>query len=86
MHLSDENRPNMTHDAANRPDPNRPAPPRRDPMPPGMDEPDRSAREYGHSSEDRNTRKRESDWPSLEGGEQRDATPGAPGEASHRED
>lgn len=84
MHLSDENRPNVKHDMVNRPDPNQPAPPRHDPVPPGL-EPDRSRREYGHSSEDRNTRKRERDWPHFEGGQQRDATPGAPGESSHRD-
>lgn len=59
--------------------------PGRDALPPDMVEPGRSEREYGHSSEDRNTRKRESDWPSFEGGEQREATPGAPGEVTHRE-
>lgn len=41
-----------------------------------------SQREYGHSSGDRNTRRSENDWPDLEGGIQRDATPGAPGERS----
>ncbi len=55
------------------------------PVPPDMVEPGRAEREYGHSSEDRNTRKRESDWPGFEGGAQREATPGAPGEVSHRE-
>lgn len=36
----------------------------------------RSRREYGHSSEDRNTRRKEEDWPSFEGGGvQRDAGP-----------
>jgi hypothetical protein len=83
MHMSEDNRPNVKHATANRPDPDRPEP-HRDPLPPGM-EPDRSPREYGHSSEDRNTRKRESDWPELEGGQQRNATPGAPGERSHGE-
>lgn len=84
MHLSEENRPNRQHAAANRPDPDQPTP-RPDPLPPGMDEHGRSGREYGHSSEDRNTRKRESDWPDLHGGQQRNATPGAPGERSHEE-
>lgn len=84
MHMSEDHRPNVKHSTATRPDPDRPEP-RRDPLPPGM-EPDRSQREYGHSSEDRNTRKRESDWPEFEGGQQRNATPGAPGEQSHRED
>lgn len=36
----------------------------------------RSRREYGHSSEDRNTRRKEEDWPSFKGGGiQRDAGP-----------
>lgn len=35
-------------------------------------------REYGHSSGDRNTRQDEQDWPDLDGGTQRTATPAAP--------
>lgn len=45
---------------------------RKDPQPP---EPAVSQREYGHSSGDRNTKSSEADWPSLEGGTQRNATP-----------
>lgn len=41
-------------------------------MPP---DPGTSQREYGHSSGDRNTKAHEGDWPELEGGTQRDATP-----------
>ena len=67
------------------PDPTMPSPdpsgPRTDPLPPDQQDA-RSRREYGHSSEDRNTRSRENDWPGFEGGAQRDATPGAPGEVS----
>lgn len=63
----------------NRPDPGANA------LPPDMVEPGRSQREYGHSSEDRNTRTSEKDWPGFEGGQQREATPGAPGEQTHRD-
>ncbi len=35
-------------------------------------------REYGHSSGDRNTKHDERDWPALDGGTQRTATPAAP--------
>lgn len=45
---------------------------RKDPLPP---EPATSQREYGHSSGDRNTKDNEADWPELEGGTQRNATP-----------
>lgn len=47
--------------------------------------PSTSPREYGHSSGDRNTRRKESDWPELEGGRQRDATPAAPGQIKGRD-
>ncbi|MDQ3287229.1 MAG: hypothetical protein M3Q42_03015 [Pseudomonadota bacterium] len=54
-----------------------------DGMPPEVGE---SAREYGHASGDRNTRKDEKDWHGFEGGKQRDATPGAPGGAKAQGD
>lgn len=38
----------------------------------------RREREYGHSSGDRNTRHEGDEWKSLEGGEQREATPDRP--------
>jgi len=43
--------------------------------------PGKSQREYEHSSGDRNTKKSEKDWKGFSGGAQRDATPGAPGNA-----
>ncbi|MFC0679706.1 hypothetical protein ACFFGH_17850 [Lysobacter korlensis] len=69
------------------PDPTMPSKstPHADPLPPEMQD-GHSPREYGHSSEDRNTRKRETDWPSFHGGTQTNMTPGAPGELSHKED
>ncbi|RPE79943.1 hypothetical protein [Vulcaniibacterium tengchongense] len=49
------------------------APPR-DAERPQPDEPQRSPREYAHSSGDRNTKRHpRDDWPRYEGGEQRDA-------------
>ncbi|MFP7722707.1 hypothetical protein [Lysobacter sp. A3-1-A15] len=45
--------------------------------PPSGREADREPREYGHSSGDRNTKKKEGDFEALEGGEQRDADPEA---------
>ena len=41
-----------------------------------------SRRDYPHSSGDRNTKKSESDWKKFEGGEQRDAPPAPPADAS----
>lgn len=46
----------------------------KDPVP----EPTRARREYGHSSEDRNTRTAESQWPHFEGGQQRIAPTDSP--------
>lgn len=56
-----------------------------DPLPPEMQDGFKQ-REYGHSSEDRNTKSNEHDWPSFKGGIQPNMTPGAPGELSHHED
>ena len=41
-----------------------------------------STRVYPHGSGDRNTKKSESDWKKFEGGEQRDAPPAPPRDAS----
>ena len=38
---------------------------------------DREPREYGHSSGDRNTKKKDGEFKPLHGGEQRDAEPDA---------
>ena len=46
---------------------------------PGIGE---SQRDYPHGSGDRNTKKSESDWKKFEGGEQRDAPPAPPADAS----
>ena len=54
----------------------------KDPLPP---EPATSQREYGHSSGDRNTKSSEADWPELEGGTQRNATPTVDDPAAARE-
>lgn len=69
------------------PDPTMPKTPgpRRDALPPDMQD-GHKRREYGHSSEDRNTKSSEDDWPAFEGGTQPNMTPGAPGELSHRQD
>jgi hypothetical protein len=69
------------------PDPTMPRNPGKqpDPLPPEMQD-GHKPREYGHSSEDRNTRSDETDWPGFKGGTQPNMTPGAPGELSHRED
>lgn len=47
---------------------------------PSASQPDNPAigeapREYGHSSGDRNTRSRQTDWPEFDGGTQRNADP-----------
>ena len=41
-----------------------------------------SQRDYPHGSGDRNTKKSESDWKKFDGGEQRDAPPAPPADAS----
>ena len=41
-----------------------------------------SQRDYPHGSGDRNTKKSESDWKKVEGGEQRDAPPAPPADAT----
>ena len=46
---------------------------------PGIGE---SQRDYPHGSGDRNTKKSESDWKKFDGGEQRDAPPAPPADAS----
>ena len=44
---------------------------------PAEPQPGRTAREYGHSSGDRNTKHDEGDWKEFEGGSQRDPAPDA---------
>jgi hypothetical protein len=51
---------------------------------PTTPQPGRTAREYGHSSGDRNTKSEEGDWKHLEGGSQRDPTPDAPSRKDRR--
>lgn len=46
--------------------------------------PGRTAREYDHSSGDRNTKRNESDWKDFEGGIQRDPAPDAPARKDRR--
>lgn len=57
---------------------NEPQKPRPADSHPAEPQPGRTAREYGHSSGDRNTKRDEGDWKDFEGGSQRDPVPDAP--------